>query len=107
MQVSYSVSSFVILLYQIQLHLIYKVANKSSNSAGDRSGNIAAKRIFAASTILAVVISVPAIAVAVVTYYIFKTSLLITLLSSIITLFVAMGLGYKISNKLTKYQNRL
>ena len=83
------------------------MVNRSSNSAGDRSGNITPKRIFAASTILAVVISVPAIAVAVLTYYIFKTGLLIMLLSSVITLFIAMGLGYKISNKLTKYQNRL
>jgi ABC-type bacteriocin/lantibiotic exporter with double-glycine peptidase domain len=62
--------------------------------------------IFTASTLLALSISVPAIIVTFVMYYILKTSLTLTLLASLITLFLAMGFSYKISKKLMKIQQK-
>ncbi len=60
--------------------------------------------IFLAATVLALVISVPAIVVSIVTYYILKMSLMLTLMASLVTLFVAMGFGYKLSGRLAKIQ---
>ena len=60
--------------------------------------------IFVAETVLALVISVPAIAVSVVAYYILKMNLMFTLIASLVTLFVAMGFGYKLSGKLARIQ---
>ena len=77
------------------------MTDKSSRISEDKSKDITITRIFAASTVLAIVVSVPAILVAVVTHYIFKTTLLITLLSSVVALFIATGFGYTISKKLT------
>jgi hypothetical protein len=55
---------------------------------------------------LALVISVPAIVVSVVTYYIIKMNVMLTLIASLVTLFIAMGFGYKLSGKLAKIQAR-
>lgn len=60
--------------------------------------------IFLAATVLALVISVPAIVVSIVTYYILKMNLMLTLMVSLVTLFVAMGFGYKLSGRLAKIQ---
>ena len=60
--------------------------------------------IFMAATVLALVISVPAIIVSVITYYILKVNLTLTLIASLVTLFVAMGFGYKLSGKLARIQ---
>jgi hypothetical protein len=76
-------------------------AGKASNPKPARSNTIA---IFMAATVLALVISVPAIVVSIVTYYILKMNLMLTLTSSLVTLFVAMGFGYKLSGKLAKIQ---
>jgi cation transporter-like permease len=62
--------------------------------------------IFIAATVLALVISVPAIVVSVVTYYIIKMNVMLTLIASLVTLFIAMGFGYKLSGKLAKIQAR-
>ena len=67
----------------------------------DKPNKITSTRVFAAGTILALVISIPAIAVTLVTHYIIKTNLIVTLGASLITLFIAMGFGYKLSKKLT------
>lgn len=61
-------------------------------------------RIFAASTLLALSICMPAIVVALLMYYVVKMSLTLTLITSTITLFLAMGLGYKLSKKIVKIQ---
>ena len=82
------------------------MTDKSSKISEDKSKDITITKIFAASTIMAIVVSVPAIVVAVVTHYIFKTSLLITLLSSILALFIATGFGYTISKKLTNFLSK-
>jgi ABC-type protease/lipase transport system fused ATPase/permease subunit len=62
-------------------------------------------RIFAAGTLLAVVIAVPAVAVTLVTHYMLKTNLVVTAVAGIITLFVAMAFGYRLSKKLAKMQD--
>ena len=67
----------------------------------DKPNKITSTRVFAAGTILALVISIPAIAVTLVTHYIIKTNIIVTLVASLITLFIAMGFGYKLSKKLT------
>jgi ABC-type transport system involved in cytochrome bd biosynthesis fused ATPase/permease subunit len=61
-------------------------------------------KVFAAGTLLALVLSVPMIVVIVVLYYIVKAGVLITGVAGIITLFIAMGFGFKISKKLAKVQ---
>jgi len=67
----------------------------------DKSNKITSTRVFAAGTILALVISIPAIAVTLVTHYVIKASLIVTMGASLITLFIAMGFGFKLSKKLT------
>jgi ABC-type bacteriocin/lantibiotic exporter with double-glycine peptidase domain len=67
----------------------------------DKPNKITATRVFAAGTVLALVISIPAIAVTLVMHYFIKTNLIITMVASVITLFIAMGFGYKLSKKLT------
>jgi cobalamin biosynthesis protein CobD/CbiB len=62
-------------------------------------------KVFAAGTLLALVLSVPMIVVIVVMYYIVKAGVLITGVAGIITLFIAMGLGFKLSKKLAKVQD--
>ena len=42
----------------------------------------------------------------VVMYYILKMSLILTLLASLITLFLAMGFGFKLSKELEKIQQK-
>ncbi|HZC87988.1 MAG TPA: hypothetical protein VE199_00090 [Nitrososphaera sp.] len=61
-------------------------------------------KVFAAGTLLALVLSVPMIVVIVVLYYIVKAGVLMTGVAGIITLFIAMGFGFKISKKLAKVQ---
>jgi membrane protein YdbS with pleckstrin-like domain len=82
------------------------LTDKSSKISEDKSKDTTITKIFAASTILALVVSVPAILVAVVTHYIFRTTLIITLLSSVVALFIATGFGYTISTKLTNYLSK-
>jgi putative Mn2+ efflux pump MntP len=72
----------------------------------DKPNKISATRVFAASTVLALVISIPAIAVTLVMHYVIKTNLIVTIVAGLITLFIAMGFGYKLSKKLaTKMQD--
>jgi ABC-type bacteriocin/lantibiotic exporter with double-glycine peptidase domain len=85
------------------------VVDKSDDDADVSNSNptkISTSGIFTASTLLALSISVPAIIVTLVLYYILKTTLALTLLSSLITLFLAMGFSYKISKKLMKVQQK-
>jgi ABC-type protease/lipase transport system fused ATPase/permease subunit len=71
-------------------------------SGGSRK--VTTMKIFAAGTLLAVVIAVPAVIVTLVTHYVLKTNLIVTAVAGIITLFVAMAFGYKLSKKLAKIQ---
>jgi ABC-type bacteriocin/lantibiotic exporter with double-glycine peptidase domain len=67
----------------------------------DKPKKVTTTRVFTASTILALVISVPMIVVILVTHYVIKTDVMITAIAGIVTLFMAMGLSYKLSKKLT------
>jgi len=58
-------------------------------------------RVFAASTILALVISIPMITVILVMHYVIKTDVMITGIAGMITLFIAMGFSFKLSKRLT------
>jgi hypothetical protein len=66
----------------------------------DKPGKITTSKVFAISTLLAVVISVPAISVTLVLHYVVKANLIVTGVGGIITLFIAMGFGYKLSKRL-------
>jgi ABC-type bacteriocin/lantibiotic exporter with double-glycine peptidase domain len=59
--------------------------------------------IFATSTILALIISLPAIAVTLILHYVIRTDLILTVSVSLVVLFLAMGFSYKISKKLARY----
>ncbi len=61
------------------------------------------KNLFLTSTALALLISLPAVAIVLIMHYVIKTDLLVTLSASLIALFVAMGFSIKISKRLSKY----
>jgi len=67
----------------------------------DKPKKITTGRVFAASTILALVISIPMITVILVMHYVVRTDIMITGIAGIITLFIAMGFSFKLSKKLT------
>jgi hypothetical protein len=75
-----------------------------SGSAGDDGKNPAGiiGRVYAVSTLLAVIIAVPAIVVAVVTHFVFRTEIVVTLAASLITLFIAMGFGIKLARRFAR-----
>lgn len=62
---------------------------------------VTTSRVFAASTILALVISVPMITVVLVMHYVVEADIMMTGIAGIITLFIAMGFSFKVSKKLT------
>lgn len=57
-------------------------------------------RVFLSGTLLALIIAIPAVVVTIITHYILHTDFVVTLVSGILTLFVAMGFSYKIAKKL-------
>lgn len=59
-------------------------------------------RMYAVATLLAVIIAVPAVTVAVVAHYVLQTDTIVTLGSSLVTFFVAMGFGIKLSKRLAR-----
>jgi hypothetical protein len=61
------------------------------------------EKLFLTSTVLALLISLPAIAIALIMHYIIKTDLLLTVLTSLIGLFITMGFSIKISKKLSNH----
>jgi Ni,Fe-hydrogenase I cytochrome b subunit len=66
----------------------------------NKSKKVTTTRVFAASTILALVISVPMIVVILVTHYVIRADVMITAIAGIATLFMAMGFSYKLSKRL-------
>lgn len=71
-------------------------------AADDNRKKITVGRVYAISTLLAVIIAIPAITVTVVMHYVVKTDFFMTLAAGLITLFIAMGFGYKLSKKLAR-----
>jgi hypothetical protein len=57
-------------------------------------------KILLNGTVLAVIIAVPAVIVTIIAHYVLQTNLIITLSCGIMTLFIAMGLGYIVAKKL-------
>jgi hypothetical protein len=72
-----------------------------SNTDNNRK-KISVGRVYAVSTLLAVIIAIPAVAVTFVMHYVIKTEFLLTIGAGLITLFIAMGFGYKLSKKFVK-----
>ena len=68
--------------------------------SSEKPKKITTTRIFATSTLLALVISVPAVFVTLVLHYVVKMNVMITGIAGIITLFIAMGFSFKLSKKL-------
>jgi hypothetical protein len=56
-------------------------------------------RLFGVSSLIALIIAVPAILVTFVMHYYFETDLVITVSLGLFTLFVGMGVGYRISKR--------
>jgi hypothetical protein len=75
------------------------VSNREDNN--DRK-KITVGRVYAVSTLLAVIIAIPAVAVTFVMHYVIRTDFFLTLGAGLITLFIAMGFGYKLSKKFVK-----
>ncbi|MEW5840349.1 hypothetical protein [Nitrososphaera sp.] len=59
-------------------------------------------RVYAVSTLLAVIIAVPAVAVAVLTHFVFRQEIVVTLAASLITLFIAMGFGIRLAKRFAR-----
>lgn len=74
-------------------------------AASGNQPNTSTTRIITAATILALIISLPAIIVTVVLFYVVKLNLTFTVIASVVTLFLAMGFGYKYSKRISKIQN--
>jgi hypothetical protein len=76
-----------------------------SSAADDNDAKrkkIAIGRVYAISTLLAVIIAIPAVAVTLIMHYVVKAEFFLTLMAGLITLFIAMGFGYKLSKKFAK-----
>jgi ABC-type bacteriocin/lantibiotic exporter with double-glycine peptidase domain len=69
----------------------------------DTPRNISRINLFATSTILALIISVPAIVITLIMYYVIKTNLILTVVAGSVALFIAMGFSIKISKSLVRY----
>ena len=76
----------------------------------DRDNNnrkkVTVGRVYAVSTILAFIIAIPAVAVTFVMHYVIRAEFFLTLAAGLITLFIAMGFGYKLSKKFVKVLSR-
>ena len=75
------------------------MSNRDDNN--DRK-KITVGRVYAVSTLLAAIIAIPAVAVTFVMHYVIRADFFLTLATGLITLFIAMGFGYKLSKKLVK-----
>ena len=81
------------------------MSNIDDNTNNNRK-KITVGRVYAVSTLLAVIIAIPAVAVTFVMHYVIKAEILLTLAAGLITLFIAMGFGYKLSKKFVKILSR-
>lgn len=76
------------------------------NNTNNNRKKITVGRVYAISTLLAAIIAIPAVAVTFVMHYMIRTEFFMTLAAGLITLFIAMGFGYKLSKKLVKVLSR-
>jgi hypothetical protein len=66
---------------------------------GNESNSLSKTRLFGVSSLIALIIAVPAILVTFLMHYYIKTDLLITVSLGLLTLFIGMGVGYRVSKK--------
>jgi hypothetical protein len=78
---------------------LISVSNRDDNNERKK---ITVGRVYAVSTLLAVIIAIPAVAVTFVMHYVIRADFFLTLGAGLITLFIAMGFGYKLSKKFVK-----
>ncbi len=76
------------------------------NNTNNSRKKITVGRVYAVSTLLAAIIAIPAVAVTFVMHYMIKAEFFLTLAAGLITLFIAMGFGYKLSKKFVKILSR-
>ena len=81
------------------------MSNTDDNTNNNRK-KITVGRVYAVSTLLAAIIAIPAVAVTFVMHYVIKAEFFLTLAAGLITLFIAMGFGYKLSKKFVKILSR-
>ena len=65
----------------------------------DESGSLSKTRLFGVSSLIALIIAVPALLVTFLMYYYVKADLLITVSLGLLTLFIGMGVGYRVAKK--------
>jgi hypothetical protein len=78
------------------------VSNTDDDNTNNNRKKITVGRVYAVSTLLAVIIAIPAVIVTFVMHYMIRTEFFLTLAAGLITLFIAMGFGYKLSKKFVK-----
>jgi hypothetical protein len=83
------------------LKLIQSVGTLVS-SGDDKNPAAFIGRMYAVSSLLAVIIAVPAVVVAVVLHFVLKEQTVVTLAASVITLFVGMGFGFKLAKRFAR-----
>jgi hypothetical protein len=76
--------------------------NDKSDEASSRKSKeqITLGSIFIKSTLLAVMISGPAMLVTIIVYYVLRMDWIPSLMSGFVTLVLALGFGYKFSNRI-------
>ena len=77
-----------------------------NNNTNNSRKKITVGRVYAVSTLLAAIIAIPAVAVTFVMHYMIRAEFFMTLAAGLITLFIAMGFGYKLSKKFVKILSR-
>jgi hypothetical protein len=65
----------------------------------NNSSPLSKMRLFGVSSLIALIIAIPALLVTFLVYYYVKADLLITVSLGLLTLFIGMGVGYRISKK--------
>ena len=78
--------------------------DKDSDTRKENSKKITVTRMLAIGTVLALLISIPAIIITFFMHYIFKMHVIVTVITSMVILFIDMGFAYKFSNKFAKLQ---
>ena len=65
----------------------------------DESSPLSKTRLFGLSSLIALIIAIPALVVTYLMHYYVKTDLLFTVSLGLLTLFIGMGVGYRVSKK--------
>lgn len=65
----------------------------------NKSSPLSKMRLFGVSSLIALIIAIPALLVTFLMHYYIKADLLITVSLGLLTLFIGMGVGYRISKK--------